>query len=358
MKIKVQGFALPTILITSLVFLMVLVTAVSSTVAIRNALNDQQYTQLAELAGEAGTVYAKACLAQNNNGVTWSDEKPLRPNTDCSGNVQPGLSAYVLEQDNLRTYFVVDKPIIGTSNLPVSMVGKGYTEMLRTSNGIAWRVWGGNIAVALSQTVDGTPVGTSIEGYWTTPPDGYLLEDGSAVSRTTYANLFNIIGTTFGAGDGSTTFNLPDSRGRVTVNKSSDTEFNTIGEKPGSKTEAISIAQMPSHTHIQNSHNHTQNAHNHTQNAHSHTVQPIYRIGGQTVGVNGTAIAGSGAYSGLPNPGAYSAMPAVASYQTRAVNQATTVTNQATTATNQNTGSGGSHNNIQPSIVKMFAIKY
>lgn len=46
-----------------------------------------------------------------------------------------------------------------------------------------------------------------------TVPDGWLKADGSAVSRTTYASLFSYIGTTFGAGDGSTTFNLPDVRG-------------------------------------------------------------------------------------------------------------------------------------------------
>jgi microcystin-dependent protein len=51
----------------------------------------------------------------------------------------------------------------------------------------------------------------------TTIPTGYVSEDGSAISRTTFAALFANIGTTFGAGDGSTTFNLPDSRGRMDV---------------------------------------------------------------------------------------------------------------------------------------------
>ena len=46
-------------------------------------------------------------------------------------------------------------------------------------------------------------------------PAGYLLCDGSAISRTTYANLFNAIGTSFGTGNGSTTFNIPDGRGGV-----------------------------------------------------------------------------------------------------------------------------------------------
>ena len=48
----------------------------------------------------------------------------------------------------------------------------------------------------------------------TTPPEGTLLCDGSAVSRDTYSELFDVIGTTWGEGDGSTTFNLPDLRGR------------------------------------------------------------------------------------------------------------------------------------------------
>lgn len=45
------------------------------------------------------------------------------------------------------------------------------------------------------------------------PPEGYLKANGAAISRTTYADLFDVIGTTFGSGDGSTTFNLPDLRG-------------------------------------------------------------------------------------------------------------------------------------------------
>lgn len=57
------------------------------------------------------------------------------------------------------------------------------------------------------------PVGTVLEFAASTPPSGYLLCNGSAVSRTTYAALFSLISTTFGAGDGSTTFNLPDRRG-------------------------------------------------------------------------------------------------------------------------------------------------
>ena len=55
-----------------------------------------------------------------------------------------------------------------------------------------------------------TPTGTIIIWSAPTPPAGYLICDGSAISRTTYARLFNVIGTTWGAGDGNTTFNLPN----------------------------------------------------------------------------------------------------------------------------------------------------
>lgn len=59
-----------------------------------------------------------------------------------------------------------------------------------------------------------TPIGSVIQAQITSAPSGYLYCDGSAVSRTTYANLFAAIGTAHGNGDGSTTFHLPDLRGR------------------------------------------------------------------------------------------------------------------------------------------------
>lgn len=65
----------------------------------------------------------------------------------------------------------------------------------------------------IPQATDLTPAGTIIYTARSTAPTGYLKADGSAVSRTTYLTLFNAISTTYGAGDGSTTFNLPDLRG-------------------------------------------------------------------------------------------------------------------------------------------------
>lgn len=94
------------------------------------------------------------------------------------------------------------------------------------------------------------PVGAQIPFGGGSVPSGWLLCDGSAVSRTTYADLFAVIGTSYGAGDGSKTFNLPDKRGRVSVGKnSSDTDFATIGKDGGAKTVKLETKHMPSHTH-------------------------------------------------------------------------------------------------------------
>lgn len=58
------------------------------------------------------------------------------------------------------------------------------------------------------------PAGSMVDFAGTTAPSGWLMCDGSAVSRTVYASLFSALGTAYGVGDGSTTFNLPDYRGR------------------------------------------------------------------------------------------------------------------------------------------------
>jgi len=70
------------------------------------------------------------------------------------------------------------------------------------------------LSSALAATQNATPSGALCDFAGTTAPSGWLMCDGSAVSRTTYAALFEAISTTYGTGDGSTTFNVPDFRGR------------------------------------------------------------------------------------------------------------------------------------------------
>ena len=99
-------------------------------------------------------------------------------------------------------------------------------------------------------TIDTVPIGTIAEWGATTPPNNWLLLNGQAVSRVTYSELFSLYGTTYGAGDGSTTFNLPDFRGRAGVGLSDgDSDFGTLGQTGGEKTHVITTAEMAAHTH-------------------------------------------------------------------------------------------------------------
>lgn len=99
------------------------------------------------------------------------------------------------------------------------------------------------------------PVGTILDFAAATPPTGYLTCNGSAVSRTDYAALFAVIGTTWGAGDGSTTFNLPDFRGRTTIGAgtgtASDATAHALGSKGGTETHKLTASQsgVPAHSH-------------------------------------------------------------------------------------------------------------
>jgi microcystin-dependent protein len=109
-----------------------------------------------------------------------------------------------------------------------------------------------------NNVVRGVPAGVVIDFSGSTIPEGYLLCDGSEVSRTTYARLFTLIGTTYGAGDGSTTFRLPDCRGRISigVGQGSGLTNRVLAAIGGAETHILTEAQLPSHTHTQNSHSH------------------------------------------------------------------------------------------------------
>jgi microcystin-dependent protein len=107
--------------------------------------------------------------------------------------------------------------------------------------------------------IEGIPTATIVPWTSASVPSGFLECDGTAVSRSTYSALFAIIGTTYGVGDGSTTFNVPDLQDNVAVGKSGTKNLgsaggaNTVtstGNVGGSTANAtLSTAQLASHSH-------------------------------------------------------------------------------------------------------------
>lgn len=87
-------------------------------------------------------------------------------------------------------------------------------------------------------------------------PNGFLICDGSAVSRTTYNTLFDAIGVSFGSGDGSTTFNLPNMCGRVPIGISTSL---SVGNTGGEETHTLTADEISSHLHSVPQHGHSNN---------------------------------------------------------------------------------------------------
>jgi len=112
----------------------------------------------------------------------------------------------------------------------------------------------GHVPPGLSGLV---PTGTLTAFAGSTAPDGFQICDGRALSRTTYARLFAVIGTTYGAGDGSTTFNVPDFRGRAAFGSDAMggsaagrlSEMDAVGKTGGAEQQTLSVDQMPAHAH-------------------------------------------------------------------------------------------------------------
>ena len=137
-----KAFALPTVLIASTVMLAVLTATLASVQSgIVIALDSSHYDRYAKSAARSGMVMAKACLKENDYASSWPTN-PLKPNTDCTGAVKTGLSAYVHNDtvDGIRSSFTVAPPVT-LANGVLKITVNSTAERTRQSNGAVWRTY-------------------------------------------------------------------------------------------------------------------------------------------------------------------------------------------------------------------------
>ncbi|MBI1243611.1 MAG: hypothetical protein GC202_01270 [Alphaproteobacteria bacterium] len=194
---------------------------------------------------------------------------------------------------------------------PAKLARLGSAGQVLTSNG-------GGVDASFQSLPPGVPAGIVVPFAGTVEPAGWLFAAGQAVSRAAYEALFAALGTTYGAGDGSTTFNLPDLRGRVPAGRDNmnGTAANrltaggagiagsTLGASGGAEMHALTTAQIPSHGHV-------------------------YTAGGGGVATGSSSFGDNNVVYGGPGSGANSAV----------------------------TGGGQAHPNVQPTIVLNHIVK-
>lgn len=178
------------------------------------------------------------------------------------------------------------------------------------------------------------PAGIILPYAGSAAPDGYLLCYGQAVSRSTYAALFSAIGTTYGVGDASTTFNVPDLRGRVIAGQddmggssadrltgqANGVDGDVLGGTGGTESQTLSIAQLPTVTPAGTIVNVVTNARHDSS--------------------SGNTVSGTG---GSASPDA------------NTVTRTDTAVNSTFTGTPF--GSGSAHNNVQPTLILNYIVK-
>jgi len=213
-----RGFALPTVLISSVIMLMVLLSAATASSSIRTALNSQYYGQLAREAAEAGLARATDCLSGNGYVAQWSTSNPLRPNTPCSGGgaCTSGTNCYIVSNGAIRTTFQVDEPLDQSVSQLVSATGR--VDLVRKSDGSVWRSFSETVNARVGIEINLNAVSFGYLNYSGTGEAYFLTiaEDGTL--KAAGGNRFGQLGNgTVANAPTPTKFNLPAGRKPVSV---------------------------------------------------------------------------------------------------------------------------------------------
>jgi hypothetical protein len=199
---------------------------------------------------DTGTGHLKQRNAANN---AWVALRPLDPSVPLATNVGNAYSITLAPAITVYVGGVVYKfiPNVNSTGAPtLSINGLGAISIpgaTLTANQPVLVIYDATDGVLVMMGgAGGTPVGALMPYGGAAAPTGWLLCNGAAVSRATYASLYSILGTAYGAGDGSTSFNLPDLRQRFPLGKAASGTGATLGASGGAIDHAHST---PAHSH-------------------------------------------------------------------------------------------------------------
>ena len=192
------------------------------------------------------------------NHLTFSPEDSFNlPTTDDSAAIVDSDLMVMLPAGQAVGQTRVDPVMQSWSDLKADVGAAGGAQVAANTAAIATNT----AAIARVMGVPTIPTGGLLMWMGTTVPAGWLLCDGAAVSRTTYASLYAILGDRAGPGDGSTTFNVPDMRGRFPLgmdnmgsargaaNRVANPQADVAGGSGGEETHTLTVAEMPAHSH-------------------------------------------------------------------------------------------------------------
>lgn len=315
------------------------------------------------VAGATVNIYLRGQgVPSNTLADVYTDETGTSKYTQpLSSNAQGAIAGWLDEGSYTMAVSGSDispfsQPIESISGRSLASIdGARLTEGTVTGDKIA------NGSISLADLADSLkasllPTGSVVPFAGSTAPSGFLLCQGQAVSRSTYSALYAVLGNTYGAGDNSTTFNLPDMRGRVPmgVGQGPSLTNRALGAKDGVESVSLTQAQMPVHTHSASTRG--AGAHNHngttdTQGWHAHRFgrfdpiqdYPVTWGGSRGANIERTSVAVAVDTDGAGNHSH--------NFGTSTVGDHSHIVDVA------NSGSGTGHSNVQPSIALSYIIK-